>query len=135
MLYIDDLVRAYTDWPSRRSIRSAARSTTSAAGRSNTISVWAEAGPLLERLIGKPIDVRYGDWRPGDQPVYISDISKVERDLNWEAVDDVRSRNRAASALGRGESGGVLGSPRKFPMRLSVLRRSCVDGIMPQQLE
>ena len=53
-------------------------------GPRNTLSIWAEFGPLLERLLGKRIDVRYGDWRPGDQPVYISDISMAERELNWK---------------------------------------------------
>jgi CDP-paratose 2-epimerase len=28
--------------------------------------------------------VHYGDWRPGDQLVYISDIGKVKRELNWK---------------------------------------------------
>ena len=35
------------------------------------------------KLIGEAIPVRYADWRPGDQPVYISDIRKAERELDW----------------------------------------------------
>jgi len=31
----------------------------------------------LSRLVGREITVRYGDWRPGDQPVYISDSSEA----------------------------------------------------------
>ncbi|HPC06002.1 MAG TPA: hypothetical protein PLI60_04715, partial [Anaerolineaceae bacterium] len=39
--------------------------------------------PILERLIGKPLGVSWGDWRPGDQKVYVSDIRKASRDLKW----------------------------------------------------
>jgi CDP-paratose 2-epimerase len=47
------------------------------------MSIWIEFGAQLERLLGRPIPVAHGDWRPGDQPVYISDIRKVGRDLGW----------------------------------------------------
>ncbi|MCK4315960.1 MAG: GDP-mannose 4,6-dehydratase, partial [Anaerolineae bacterium] len=49
-----------------------------------TMSVWAEFGPILERLIGHPIPVSGDDWRPGDQPIYISDIRKAGRELGWQ---------------------------------------------------
>jgi len=83
MLYIDDLVAAYLSALDQIDAVSG-RIYNIGGGPRNTISVWAEFGPLLERLLGKRLDVRYGDWRPGDQPVYISDISKVERELNWK---------------------------------------------------
>jgi CDP-paratose 2-epimerase len=47
------------------------------------MSIWADFGPMLENLIGHPIPVTYGDWRPGDQPIYVSDIRKAERELGW----------------------------------------------------
>jgi CDP-paratose 2-epimerase len=37
----------------------------------------------MEELAGHPIQVKYGDWRPGDQPVYISDISRAQHELGW----------------------------------------------------
>jgi CDP-paratose 2-epimerase len=49
----------------------------------NTISIWQEFEPLLERMTERSIDVSYADWRPGDQRVYISDIRKAWRDLDW----------------------------------------------------
>ncbi len=52
-------------------------------GPEHTLSVWAEFGPLLERLAGAPIPVTRGDWRPGDQRIYVSDIRKAERELGW----------------------------------------------------
>jgi CDP-paratose 2-epimerase len=83
MLYVDDLVAAYLTALDRLDTVSG-RIYNIGGGPRNTISVWAEFGPLLERLIGKQVPVRYGDWRPGDQPVYISDIAMAERELNWQ---------------------------------------------------
>jgi CDP-paratose 2-epimerase len=53
-------------------------------GAANTLSIWTEFGPLLERLLGRPIPVRRGDWRPGDQKVFVADIRKAERELGWK---------------------------------------------------
>ena len=59
-------------------------------GPQNTISVWHEFGPLLSELLGHQIEVSYGDWRPGDQLVYISDIRKAQHDLGWQPKISVR---------------------------------------------
>ncbi len=88
LLYIDDLVAAY---------RTALAKIDTAAGQiynigggaTNTLAIWAEFGPLLERLVGHPVPVGYGEWRPGDQPVYISDIAKAERELGWRPLVSV----------------------------------------------
>ena len=47
-------------------------------------SVWLEFQPILERLIGKPVETKRKERRPGDQPVFISDIRKAKRLLEWE---------------------------------------------------
>jgi CDP-paratose 2-epimerase len=47
------------------------------------MSVWKEFGPMLEEFLGKEIPVSWADWRPGDQPVYISDIAKAKNELGW----------------------------------------------------
>jgi CDP-paratose 2-epimerase len=82
VLWIEDLIRAY---------QSAAKNIDVAAGRiynigggpDNTMSIWAEFGPLLEQQAGHSIPVTYAEWRPGDQAVYIGDIRKAERELGW----------------------------------------------------
>src|SRR5690606_29015375 len=38
----------------------------------------------LERFSGKKVKVSFADWRPGDQPVFVSNIAKIKRDLGWE---------------------------------------------------
>ncbi|HNT88754.1 MAG TPA: NAD-dependent epimerase/dehydratase family protein, partial [Candidatus Hydrogenedentes bacterium] len=89
VLFVDDLVEAY--------LAAIARPETVAGkifnvggGPENTMSVWAEFGPMLEELIGRPVSVAHGDWRPGDQPVYISDIRKIARELGWQPKIAVR---------------------------------------------
>ena len=52
-------------------------------GPENTLSVWAEFGPLLKQLSGRPIPVSFGDWRPGDQRVFVADIHKAQLLLDW----------------------------------------------------
>ena len=52
-------------------------------GIANTMSIWQEFRPLLENLLGKPIPTGQGDWRPGDQPVFVADIRKAEAVLGW----------------------------------------------------
>jgi len=53
-------------------------------GPANVMSVWAEFCPMLEKLLGKTIEVARGDWRPGDQRVFYADISKAEKELGWK---------------------------------------------------
>lgn len=52
-------------------------------GPNNVISVWKDFGPMLEQLLGRKIPVTWGDWRPGDQRVFVSDIRKAEQELGW----------------------------------------------------
>ena len=89
LLYIDDLIDAFmaaVDQPER----AAGQIYNVGGGPERTLSVWAEFGPLLEELMAKPIAVEYGKWRPGDQPIYVSDIRKIEQDLNWHPHTGVR---------------------------------------------
>jgi CDP-paratose 2-epimerase len=53
-------------------------------GPANTMAVWSEFGSLLSELAGHEIPVTFDDWRPGDQPVFVSDIAKATRELGWE---------------------------------------------------
>lgn len=53
-------------------------------GPNNTLSIWVEFGPLLESLAGRPIPITRGDWRPGDQQVFVANIEKASRMLGWQ---------------------------------------------------
>ncbi len=83
MLHVDDLLDAYA--AAVRCIdRAAGQVYNMGGGPSRTISVWAEFAPRLEKLLGHPVLVTYGDWRPGDQKVCTYDVSKAERELGWK---------------------------------------------------
>jgi CDP-paratose 2-epimerase len=58
-------------------------------GPENTLAIWTEFGPMLEKLLGKPIPVSRGDWRPGDQKVFVADIRKAQAELGWQPKYDV----------------------------------------------
>jgi CDP-paratose 2-epimerase len=58
-------------------------------GTRNVLAVWAEFGPILEKLLGKRIEVARDDWRPGDQRVFYADFRKAGRELNWEPKIDL----------------------------------------------
>ena len=83
LLYVQDLLDAYDSAWSHLDVASG-QVFNVGGGLSNTLSIWAEFGPILERLAGRKIEVKHGDWRPGDQPVFISDNSKARRVLGWE---------------------------------------------------
>ena len=73
----------HTTWRSNRQSGKPGRVLNIGGGAENTISIWKQFGPILEKLVGHPIPVAKGDWRPGDQAVYISDIRKAENELGW----------------------------------------------------
>jgi CDP-paratose 2-epimerase len=83
MLYIDDLIDLYELALARLDL-TAGKIYNVGGGPANTLSIWAEFQPLLSRLAGQPVEAaRFGDWRPGDQPVCVLDIRKAERELGW----------------------------------------------------
>jgi CDP-paratose 2-epimerase len=83
ILYIDDLVDAYELALERINI-AAGKVYNVGGGIANTISIWREFEPILSRLAQQPVvPAHFGDWRPGDQPVFVSDISRIERELGW----------------------------------------------------
>lgn len=89
VLFIEDLVDAYQTAIARRD-DVAGKVFNIGGGPEFTMSVWKEFGPMLEELLGRAIPVSYGDWRPGDQPVYVSDIRKAEKELGWRPKTSVR---------------------------------------------
>ncbi len=88
LLHVDDLLDAYDSVLKRKdSVKGEVFNL--GGGPANTMSIWTEFGPMLEKLLGKPIPVTRGDWRPGDQKVFVADIRKAERVLGWKPKIDV----------------------------------------------
>lgn len=85
ILFVEDLLNAY-DAAFSHLPQAAGEVFNVGGGRKNTISIWMEFQPILEKLLGSKLDPAWGDWRPGDQPVFISDIRKAKSMLGWEPM-------------------------------------------------
>ncbi len=51
-------------------------------GADKTLSL-LELLDILKDLTGKKSKITFSDWRPSDQKVYISDVTKAEEVLGW----------------------------------------------------
>jgi CDP-paratose 2-epimerase len=83
VLNVDDLLNAY-DAAAEKIDVAAGKVYNMGGGAENVMAVWAEFGPILEKLLGKKIETAHGDWRPGDQRVFYADIRKAEQELGWK---------------------------------------------------
>jgi CDP-paratose 2-epimerase len=81
ILFIEDLIAAYEmAWNSIDKISGGVFNI--GGGSSNTISL-LDLLEYLNRECSLPTPVAYSGWRPGDQPVYISDIRKARETFGW----------------------------------------------------
>jgi CDP-paratose 2-epimerase len=88
VLHVNDLLNAY-DAAIEKIDVAKGQVYNMGGGTRNVLAVWAEFGPILERLFGRPIEVEHGDWRPGDQKVFYADSRKAKRELGWEPRIDL----------------------------------------------
>ena len=79
-LYVEDLVRAF-DLFANSNLKQEIFNI--GGGPKNSLSL-LELLEMLKKMTGKNSELKYGDWRPSDQKVYISDISKLKEKLGWE---------------------------------------------------
>lgn len=89
VLYVDDAVDAY--------LRALDRGPTLeglvvniGGGPENTLTL-LQLLDQLERMTGRPVERAFGDWRPGDQRVYISDIRLAKTILDWAPTVDAKA--------------------------------------------
>lgn len=90
LLYVEDLLDAY-DIALEQIDLAAGKVYNIGGGAENTISIWMELQPILEQLYGGEIGVKWGEWRPGDQLIYVSDIRKARAELGWQPKVNVRA--------------------------------------------
>ncbi|MBI9048274.1 MAG: SDR family NAD(P)-dependent oxidoreductase [Anaerolineaceae bacterium] len=83
ILFVSDLCRAY-DAAIENIDVAAGQIFNIGGGPKNTLSIWKEFCPILEEYLGKPIPTTASDWRPGDQPIYVSNIQKANDLLKWQ---------------------------------------------------
>ena len=89
VLFIDDLVDAYERAAERIDV-TAGQVYNIGGGPDNVLSLIDLLDYLGERQ-GSPIQHATANWRPGDQRVYISDISRAARDFGWRPRVDCRT--------------------------------------------
>lgn len=85
LLYVTDLVEAFDKF-ARSNLNHAVFNI--GGGVKNTISL-LEFIEKIERLNGNKVKVDFKDWRPSDQKIYVSDITKISKALVWKPRIDI----------------------------------------------
>lgn len=80
LLYVQDLVKAFEKF-----INSGLKHEifNIGGGPENTTSL-VEFIDAIKKITGKSLKTKFSHWRPSDQKVYISDISKIKKSLGWK---------------------------------------------------
>lgn len=84
ILYIDDLVNLF-DLIINNTEKIKGEIFNIGGGVKNAISL-LELIEKLEILTENKVKIKFSNWRPGDQKVYITDIRKVKKFLGWEPM-------------------------------------------------
>ena len=88
VLFIDDLVRAY-ELALINIDKTSGKVYNIGGGPTNAMSL-LELIDYLENIYSVKIPYVKSDWRPGDQPVFVCDISKAKKDFGWEPQISVK---------------------------------------------
>src|SRR5205814_1015755 len=122
LLFIDDLVDAFR-LAALHIEKTAGNVYNMGGGPANSVSIWHELRPYLERFAGRQLDATLDEWRPGDQPVYISDTRKAAHDFGWQphvSIDEGLCR-LWDWALQLAEGTPVkAATPKRAPLRLPI---------------
>jgi len=81
LLFVDDLCEAY-DAAVERIEQASGQVFNLGGGPDNTLSLLELVGHL-DRLTGRPLRPSFAGWRPGDQPVFVADVSRASEGLGW----------------------------------------------------
>jgi CDP-paratose 2-epimerase len=89
VLHVDDLLRAYE--AAIRAPDKVAQQAFNVGGGPGQLLSLLDLVDMLENGLGRSIPLRWDDWRPGDQQVYISDIRKLDTILGWKSEINVKA--------------------------------------------
>ncbi len=78
ILYISDLIKAMELF-----IQSSRSGVWNVGGGTENIISLLELIDLLEKELGKKIKYDFYEWRPNDQKIYVSNIYKISKELDW----------------------------------------------------
>ena len=88
VLHVDDLLRAYE--AAIRAPDKVAQQAFNIGGGPDQILSLLDLIGMLEKRLGRKIPLRWDEWRPGDQQVFVSDIRKLDAALGWKPEIGVR---------------------------------------------
>ena len=81
VLFVDDLVDLYlAAFDQIDKVKGQAINV--GGGPANTLSL-LEFMEMLEQMSGRPVEHTFGEIRPGDQPVFISNVQRASSELGW----------------------------------------------------
>lgn len=84
ILYIEDLIRAYDlSYKFRKKVNGEIFNI--GGGIENQTSILGFV-KFIEHKLNKKIKYKFSDWRPGDQKIFVSDNSKLEKVLKWKVL-------------------------------------------------
>jgi len=93
ILYVGDLVQAYEAAIDNME-RVNGRAINIGGGPANTLSL-LELLSMLKNESGTKLMVNKSDWRPGDQKVFVSDITKARKFMNWNPTTSLETGMKA----------------------------------------
>jgi CDP-paratose 2-epimerase len=79
VLFVTDLVQAFDRFVKSKHEGGVFNT---GGGSGNTLSLLELVDKLADRF-GRRLEMSFSDWRPSDQKVFVSDISKLQRELKW----------------------------------------------------
>ena len=82
VLNVKDLVKAYEAAIANREVASG-QAFNVGGGPSNTMSL-LELLSYLEKELGMNIPLQWDEWRPGDQPVFVCNLGKINDCIGWQ---------------------------------------------------
>lgn len=82
LLHVDDLIEAYQ--VAIKQIKLSQGQAYNIGGSKNHSFSLLEYSKFLSEVLNKKIKLIFKKWRPGDQKIYLSNINKIKKQLNWE---------------------------------------------------
>lgn len=83
ILYVDDLVNAY-QMAADNIQKTKGEIFNIGGGANNCLSIYFDLKSKLKKLVGITFDPHFLPARPGDQKIFVSDISKAKKVFGWE---------------------------------------------------
>jgi CDP-paratose 2-epimerase len=84
VLFVEDLIAAYNAAIGAIE-KTSGKAYNIGGGARNTLSL-LELVDILNRRFECTLDCKFEDWRPGDQPVFVSNIARAKADFGWQPL-------------------------------------------------